>query len=164
MIETQIPKKDVLRLFENNGFDFNEETHELVYEDERGVKRGFPLPWLKDDDTALYDLGSVRKLLGKMMATVKLSQTIMDAANDKAFMDDVAAALREFGMSYIEPENKDGQEDQGQVFVYDERVSCLSPRRSITSWLPRYTSVTSLKRSRSRTRPKRNLISYPLRT
>lgn len=120
MIETQIPKKDVLRLFENNGFDFNEETHELVYEDERGVKRGFPLPWLKDDDTALYDLGSVRKLLGKMMATVKLSQTIMDAANDKAFMDDVAAALREFGMSYIEPENKDGQEDQGQVFVYDE--------------------------------------------
>ena len=40
--------------------------------------------------------------------------------NDKAFMDDVAAALREFGMSYLEPENKDGQEDQGQVFVYDE--------------------------------------------
>ena len=29
--------------------------------------------------------------------------------NDKAFMDDVAAALREFGMSYLEPENKDGQ-------------------------------------------------------
>lgn len=109
MIETQIPKKDVLRLFENNGFDFNEETHELVYEDERGVKRGFPLPWLKDDETALYDLGSVRKLLGKMMATVKLSQTIMDAANDKAFMDEVGAAIKEFGMAY---------DEENDLFVY----------------------------------------------
>ena len=109
MIETQIPKKDVLRLFENNGFDFDEETHELVYEDERGVKRGFPLPWLKDDETALYDLGSVRKLLGKMMATVKLSQTIMDAANDKAFMDEVGAAIKEFGMAY---------DEENDLFVY----------------------------------------------
>lgn len=120
MMETHINKEQVLRLFENNGFDYNEETNELVYEDEAGTKRAFPLPWLANDTTKLYDLGSVRKLLGKMMETVKLSQSIMAAAADKAFMDDVAAALREFGMSYLEPENTDGQEDQGQVFVYDE--------------------------------------------
>ncbi len=120
MMETHINKEQVLRLFENNGFDYNEETNELVYEDEAGIKRAFPLPWLANDTTKLYDLGSVRKLLGKMMETVKLSQSIMAAAADKAFMDDVAAALREFGMSYLEPENTDGQEDQGQVFVYDE--------------------------------------------
>lgn len=111
MTDRQISKKEVLQLFENNGFDFNDETHELVYEDESGVKRGFPLPWLKDDDTALYDLGSVRRLLGKMMETVKLSQQIMSVANDKAFLDEVSTALREFGMAYDEANN---------VFVYHE--------------------------------------------
>lgn len=131
MIETQINKDQVIRLFENNGFDYNEETNEFVYEDESGTKRAFPLPWLSDDKTKLYDLGSVRKLLGKMMETVKLSQNIVAAARNKEFMDEVAAALREFGMSYLEQEN----EDQGQVFVYDEPgvVSFTAPLDYIVS-------------------------------
>lgn len=120
MMETQINKEQVIRLFENNGFDYNQETNEFVYEDEAGIKRAFPLPWLSNDDTKLYDLGSVRKLLTKMMETVKLSQNIIAAANDDAFMADVAAALREYGMSVLEQNNTEQNTEQSQVFVYHE--------------------------------------------
>ena len=111
MMETHITKTQVLRLFENNGFDYDEETNEVVYEDEQGTKRAFPLPWLSKDETMLYSLGSVRKQMGKMMETVKLGQQVMDAANDKAFMDEVAAGLRAFGMAY---------DEENDLFVYHE--------------------------------------------
>jgi hypothetical protein len=100
MFETGINRAQVLKLLDNNGFEYNSDTKKFEYEDDDGVKLEFPIVWLDEDETKLYDLASVRQYLIKLLDSVKLHQQMKKTASDQAFMDDVSAALKEFGMEY----------------------------------------------------------------
>ena len=117
MFETGINRAQVLKLLDNNGFEYNSDTKKFEYEDDDGVKLEFPIVWLEEDETKLYDLASVRQYLIKLLDSVKLHQQMKKTASDQAFMDELSAALKEFGMEY-DKDNDLFAYQQGGVYIF----------------------------------------------
>lgn len=105
MNDTHINRESAIRLFENNGFDYDEQKNELVYEDDKGTKFAFLAVWLKSDPTAEYDLASVRQLLQIHLASVKK-------------MDTIKQGLIDYGMEYDADNDKDKPEGEKEYKFY----------------------------------------------
>ena len=71
---TRIDSSSVLRLFENNLFDYDNDRQLLVYH-ENGLNIEFAVPWFTNEVGKTYDLAHVREYLGELMKNVEHLQT-----------------------------------------------------------------------------------------
>ena len=103
----KINKDAVIRLFDNNGFDYELKgvDHHFVYETDNGFSMDFVCTWLTDDPLAEYDLGSVRKYMTSLINSAKYEESIYSLKNNPQEVKQATDALREYGMMYDEKEN-----------------------------------------------------------
>ncbi len=112
---TTIDSSSVIRLFENNGFDYDDARQLMVYDEVKPTLE-FDLPWFVNDACRRYDLAQVRAKLAEMMRDVAHTQKMREKKNDAAFMDMLSKELTDFGMQYL-PKTNDKDPDQ---FAYEE--------------------------------------------
>ena len=112
---TMIDSSSVIRLFENNLFDYDQERNLMRY-GENGLDIEFAVPWFHNDVDAKYDLGQVRNVLGEMMRNVSHTEAIRKKMSDKEFTDTLSKEMTDFGMQYI---------PDSEIFVYEEDGKAL---------------------------------------
>lgn len=102
----QIDRASVIRLFENNDFDLVAEggVNNFVYSTQDGFRLSFAAPWLMNDDS-MYNLGSARRLMTKMLASVKHEHEVYKKLTDKVFCQKLISDMSAFGVMYYEPED-----------------------------------------------------------
>ena len=110
-----IDSASVIRLFENNLFDYDEQAQLMRY-NENGLALEFSVPWLSNDVGAKYDLSKVRAILGEMMRNVSHTEAIRTKMNDKDFTDKLSKEMTEFGMKYV---------DGTEIFAYEENGTII---------------------------------------
>lgn len=114
-----IDSDSVVRLFENNLFDFDQDRQLMLY-NENGLSLEFSVPWLSREVGKTYDLAKVRSVLGEMMRNVHHTEAIRDKKNDKSFMDTLSKEMTEFGMQHIENTESFAYEEDGKyLFGFD---------------------------------------------
>jgi len=116
---TEIDASSVIRLFENNLFDFDPDRQLMIYR-ENGLNMEFSVPWLDKDVTKRYDLGKVRSIMGEMMRNVKHTEAIKKKKDDPEFIETLSKELTEFGMQYVDGTDQFAYEENGKyLFVVD---------------------------------------------
>ena len=114
-----IDGSSVVRLFENNLFDYDEDRQLMLY-NENGLSMEFAVPWLNLEVGKTYDLAKVRSVLGEMMRNVHHTEAIRDKKNDQSFMDTLSKEMTEFGMQHIENTESFAYEEDGKyLFGFD---------------------------------------------
>lgn len=108
-----IDSDSVVRLFENNLFDFDQDRQLMLY-NENGLSMEFAVPWLSREVGKTYDLAKVRSVLGEMMRNVHHTEAIRNKKNDTSFMETLSKEMTEFGMQHIENTESFAYEDDGK--------------------------------------------------
>lgn len=108
-----IDSDSVVRLFENNLFDYDKDRQLMLY-NENGLSMEFAVPWLSLEVGKTYDLAKVRSVLGEMMRNVHHTEAIRDKKNDPSFMETVSKEMTEFGMQHIENTESFAYEEDGK--------------------------------------------------
>lgn len=98
---TMIDSSSVLRLFENNLFDYDDERQLLVYH-ENGLNMEFAVPWFTNEVGKTYDLAHVRGFLGELMKNVKHTEDTRKLMSDPEFMKNLSKEMTDFGMVSVE--------------------------------------------------------------
>lgn len=107
---TKINGSSVIRLFENNLLNYDEERHVMVYS-ENGLTLEFLVPWLDPSADEIYDLAKVRSFMGEILKNVTHTEAIRQKMSDKDFTDSLSKEMTAFGMKYI-PDT--------EIFTYEE--------------------------------------------
>lgn len=129
----------VIRLFENNLFDYDQARHVMMYK-ENGLNIEFAVPWLDTDVKASYDLARVRAVLGDMMKNVQHTEKVRDKSNDPEFMAQLSKELKDFGMKQLDDSEFFGYEENGKaVFTveleYLVSLLVINKNETVTSLL-----------------------------
>lgn len=141
MSNVDIERSAVIRLFDNNGFDFEviDGINHMVYESDDGFRIAFAVTWLMDDDRT-YPLAQARKVMTTMLDSVKHEHAVYLKMQDKKFCEDLVDSISAFGLMYDE-------ENDNYVYVEDDTVifktdldyivslSVINPKESINSLL-----------------------------
>ena len=134
-----IDSDSVVRLFENNLFDFDQDRQLMLY-NENGLSLEFAVPWLNREVGKTYDLAKVRSVLGEMMRNVHHTEAIRDKKNDQSFMDTLSKEMTAFGMQHFENTDSFAYEENGKYlfgFDLDYIISLLliNKEETVTSLL-----------------------------
>ena len=98
---TMIDSSSVLRLFENNLFDYDDDRQLLVYH-ENGLNIEFAVHWFTNDVGKTYDLAHVREYLGELMKNVKHTEEIRNYMSNPELMTNLSKEMTDFGMVSVE--------------------------------------------------------------
>lgn len=91
----------VIRLFENNLFDFSTENGKNYFTYESGkFSMKFTADWFSNDSTSEYDLAQVRSMMKKMMDGAKAEEDIYAYKKDSAKLQKLVDAMKDYGMIY----------------------------------------------------------------
>jgi len=136
---TMIDSSSVIRLFENNMFDYDDSRNLMVYR-ENGLNIEFAVPWFTNDVTAKYDLGQVRKVLGEMMRNVNHTEAIREKMNDETFMANLSKEMADFGMEQLDDSDFFGYEEDGKALFsveleYLVSLLVINKKETVTSLL-----------------------------
>ncbi len=112
---TMIDSSSVIRLFENNLFDYDSGRNMMLYK-ENGLNMEFAVPWFSNEVGSKYDLGQVRKVLGEMMRNVAHTEAIRAKMDDDEFMKKLSKEMTDFGMEQL---------DDTEFFGYEEDRKAL---------------------------------------
>lgn len=116
---TMINADSVIRLFENNLFDYDPDRQLMLYR-EFTPNIEFSVPWLTNDVSKTYDLAKVRAILGEMMKNVAHTLAVKEKIDDKEFMANLSKELTDFGMQYVTDTDEFAYEENGKyLFVVD---------------------------------------------
>lgn len=96
-----IDGSSVVRLFENNLFDYDSDRQLMLY-NENGLSLEFSVPWLSLEVGKTYDLAKVRAALGEMMRNVRHTEAIREKMNDPKFTEMLSKEMTAFGMQHIQ--------------------------------------------------------------
>ena len=109
----------VIRLFENNLFDYDQDRQLMLYR-EFTPNLEFSVPWLTNDVSKTYDLAKVRAILGDMMKNVAHTLAVKEKVDDKEFMANLSKEMTDFGMQYITDTDEFAYEENGKyLFGFD---------------------------------------------
>ena len=116
---TMINSSSVIRLFENNLFDYDEDRNLMIYREcEPNIE--FSVPWLTNDVSKTYDLAKVRAIMGEMMKNVAHTLAVKAKLDDKEFMANLSKDMTDFGMQYVTDTDEFAYEENGKyLFVFD---------------------------------------------
>lgn len=108
-----IDGNSVVRLFENNLFDYDKDRQLMLY-NENGLSLEFSVPWLSLDVGKTYDLAKVRAALGEMMRNVSHTEAIRTKMNDPKFTEMLSKEMTAFGMQHIQDTETFAYEEDGK--------------------------------------------------
>lgn len=116
---TMINSSSVIRLFENNLFDYDEDRNLMIYREcEPNIE--FAVPWFRNDVNTTYDLAKVRAEMGDMMKNVAHTMALKKMSDDPDFMDKLSKDMTAFGMQYIPDTEQFAYEEDGKyLFGFD---------------------------------------------
>ena len=103
----------VVRLFENNLFDYDKDRQLMLY-NENGLSLEFSVPWLSLEVGKTYDLAKVRAALGEMMRNVSHTEAIRKKMDDPKFTEMLSKEMTEFGMQHIQDTETFAYEEDGK--------------------------------------------------
>lgn len=108
-----IDGNSVVRLFENNLFDYDKDRQLMLY-NENGLSLEFSVPWLSLEVGKTYDLAKVRAALGEMMRNVRHTEAIRKKMNDPKFTEMLSKEMTAFGMQHIQNTETFAYEENGK--------------------------------------------------
>ena len=108
-----IDGSSVVRLFENNLFDYDKDRQLMLY-NENGLSLEFSVPWLSLEVGKTYDLAKVRAALGEMMRNVSHTEAIRKKMNDPKFTEMLSKEMTAFGMQHIQNTETFAYEENGK--------------------------------------------------
>ena len=108
-----IDGNSVVRLFENNLFDYDKDRQLMLY-NENGLSLEFSVPWLSLEVGKTYDLAKVRAALGEMMRNVSHTEAIRKKMNDPKFTEMLSKEMTAFGMQHIQNTETFAYEEDGK--------------------------------------------------
>jgi hypothetical protein len=108
-----IDGNSVVRLFENNLFDYDKDRQLMLY-NENGLSLEFSVPWLSLEVGKTYDLAKVRAALGEMMRNVSHTEAIRKKMNDPKFTEMLSKEMTAFGMQHIQNTETFAYEENGK--------------------------------------------------
>lgn len=108
-----IDGNSVVRLFENNLFDYDKDRQLMLY-NENGLSLEFSVPWLSLEVGKTYDLAKVRASLGEMMRNVSHTEAIRKKMNDPKFTEMLSQEMTAFGMQHIQNTETFAYEENGK--------------------------------------------------
>ena len=103
----------VVRLFENNLFDYDKDRQLMLY-NENGLSLEFSVPWLSLEVGKTYDLAKVRAALGEMMRNVSHTEAIRKKMDDPKFTEMLSKEMTAFGMQHIQDTETFAYEEDGK--------------------------------------------------
>ncbi|WP_405323337.1 hypothetical protein [Fibrobacter sp.] len=108
-----IDGNSVVRLFENNLFDYDKDRQLMLY-NENGLSLEFSVPWLSLEVGKTYDLAKVRAALGEMMRNVSHTEAIRKKMDDPKFTEMLSKEMTAFGMQHIQDTETFAYEEDGK--------------------------------------------------
>ena len=136
---TMIDSSSVIRLFENNLFDYDSGRNMMLYK-ENGLNMEFAVPWFSNEVGSKYDLGQVRKVLGEMMRNVAHTEAIRTKMDDDEFMKKLSKEMTDFGMEQLDDTEFFGYEEDGKALFsveleYLVSLLIINKKETVTSLL-----------------------------
>ncbi len=136
---TMIDSSSVIRLFENNLFDYDSGRNMMLYK-ENGLNMEFAVPWFSNEVGSKYDLGQVRKVLGEMMRNVAHTEAIRAKMDDDEFMKKLSKEMTDFGMEQLDDTEFFGYEEDGKALFsveleYLVSLLIINKKETVTSLL-----------------------------
>lgn len=136
---TMIDSSSVIRLFENNLFDYDSGRNMMLYK-ENGLNMEFAVPWFRNEVGSKYDLGQVRKVLGEMMRNVAHTEAIRAKMDDDEFMKKLSKEMTDFGMEQLDDTEFFGYEEDGKALFsveleYLVSLLIINKKETVTSLL-----------------------------
>lgn len=136
---TMIDSSSVIRLFENNLFDYDSGRNMMLYK-ENGLNMEFAVPWFSNEVGSKYDLGQVRKVLGEMMRNVAHTEAIRAKMDDDEFMKKLSKEMADFGMEQLDDTEFFGYEEDGKALFsveleYLVSLLIINKKETVTSLL-----------------------------